>query len=54
MTEQDEQIEVTTEPVFSFIEVREVLQMKGFKQANADITMIPHTRWCWRKTGAIR
>jgi YebC/PmpR family DNA-binding regulatory protein len=43
VTEQDEQIEVTTEPA-SFIEVRESLETKGFKQANAEITMIPQTQ----------
>jgi YebC/PmpR family DNA-binding regulatory protein len=43
VTEQDEQIEVTTEPS-SFIEVREALEAKGFKQANAEITMIPQTQ----------
>ena len=43
VTEQDEQIEVTTDPA-SFIEVRETLEAKGFKQANAEITMIPQTQ----------
>jgi len=43
VTEQDEQIEVTTEPA-TFIEVREALGAKGFKMANAEITMIPQTQ----------
>jgi YebC/PmpR family DNA-binding regulatory protein len=43
VTEQDEQIEVTTEPA-SFIEVREALETKGFKRINAEITMIPQTQ----------
>jgi YebC/PmpR family DNA-binding regulatory protein len=42
VTEQDEEIEVTTEPA-SFIEVREALEAKGFKHINAEITMIPQT-----------
>lgn len=41
--EQDEQIEVTTEPG-SFIEVREALEAKGFKHVDAEITMIPQTQ----------
>ena len=43
VSEQDEQFEVTTEPA-SFIEVREALESKGFKQMNAEITMIPQTQ----------
>jgi len=42
VAEQDEQFEVTTEPG-SFIEVREALEAKGFRYANAEITMIPQT-----------
>ena len=42
VAEQDEQFEVTTEPG-SFIEVREALDAKGFRHANAEITMIPQT-----------
>ncbi|MEI6206706.1 MAG: YebC/PmpR family DNA-binding transcriptional regulator [Desulfuromonadales bacterium] len=42
VAEQEEQFEVTTEPG-SFIEVREALEVKGFKHANAEITMIPQT-----------
>jgi YebC/PmpR family DNA-binding regulatory protein len=42
VAEQDEQIEVTTEPG-AFIEVREALEAKGFKHSNAEITMIPQT-----------
>jgi YebC/PmpR family DNA-binding regulatory protein len=42
VAEQEEQIEVTTEPG-SFIEVREALEAKGFKHLNAEITMIPQT-----------
>jgi YebC/PmpR family DNA-binding regulatory protein len=43
VAEQDEQIEVTTDPA-SFIEVRELLETKGFKYLNAEITMIPQTQ----------
>lgn len=43
VSEQDEQIEVTTEPS-SFIEVREALEAKGFKSISAEITMIPQTQ----------
>ncbi len=43
VAEQDEQIEVTTEPG-SFIEVREALEAKGFKHLNAETTMIPQTQ----------
>ena len=42
VAEQDEQFEVTTDPS-SFIEVRETLVAKGFKFANAEITMVPQT-----------
>ena len=42
VAEEDEQFEVTTEPS-SFIEVRETLVAKGFKFANAEITMVPQT-----------
>jgi YebC/PmpR family DNA-binding regulatory protein len=42
VAEQDEQFEVTTEPA-GFIEVREALETKGFRYANAEITMIPQT-----------
>jgi transcriptional/translational regulatory protein YebC/TACO1 len=42
VVEEDEQIEVTTDPS-NFIEVREALEAKGFKFANAEITMIPQT-----------
>jgi YebC/PmpR family DNA-binding regulatory protein len=42
VAEQDEQFEVTTDPS-SFIEVREALVAKGFKFANAEITMVPQT-----------
>ncbi|MBI2353916.1 MAG: YebC/PmpR family DNA-binding transcriptional regulator [Deltaproteobacteria bacterium] len=42
VSEQEEQIEVTTEPG-SFIEVREALEAKGFRHLNAEITMIPQT-----------
>jgi YebC/PmpR family DNA-binding regulatory protein len=42
VAEQDEQFEVTTEPG-AFIEVREALEAKGFRHANAEITMIPQT-----------
>ncbi|KAB0665775.1 YebC/PmpR family DNA-binding transcriptional regulator [Oryzomonas japonica] len=43
VAEQDDQIEVTTEPG-SFIEVREALAAKGFKMVSAEITMIPQTQ----------
>lgn len=43
VAEQDEQIEVTTEPG-AFIEVREALEAKGFKHLNAETTMIPQTQ----------
>lgn len=43
VTEEDEQIEVITEPS-AFIEVREALVAKGFKHVNAEITMIPQTQ----------
>jgi YebC/PmpR family DNA-binding regulatory protein len=42
VTEEDEQYEVTTDPS-NFIEVREALVAKGFKFANAEVTMIPQT-----------
>jgi len=42
VTEEDEQFEVTSDPS-NFIEVREALEVKGFKFANAEITMIPQT-----------
>jgi len=42
VSEEDEQIEVTTDPS-NFIEVREALVVKGFAFANAEITMIPQT-----------
>jgi transcriptional/translational regulatory protein YebC/TACO1 len=42
VAEEEEQIEVTTDPS-NFIEVREALEAKGFKFANAEITMIPQT-----------
>lgn len=42
VTEQEEQIEVTTEPA-AFIEVREALAARGFRHLNAEITMIPQT-----------
>jgi YebC/PmpR family DNA-binding regulatory protein len=42
VSEQDEQIEVTTDPV-SFIEVREALEAAGFKHDSAEITKIPQT-----------
>jgi YebC/PmpR family DNA-binding regulatory protein len=42
VAEQDEQFEVTTD-LGSFIEVREALAAKGFKHADAEITMIPQT-----------
>ena len=42
VAEQDEHIEVTTEPG-AFIEVREALEARGFKFLNAETTMIPQT-----------
>jgi YebC/PmpR family DNA-binding regulatory protein len=42
VAEEDEQFEVMTDPS-SFIEVREALEAKGFKHANAEVTMIPQT-----------
>jgi len=42
VAEESEQYEVTTDPS-SFIEVREALVEKGFKFANAEVTMIPQT-----------
>lgn len=42
VAEEDEQFEVTTDPS-AFIEVREALEAKGFKFANAEVTMIPQT-----------
>lgn len=42
VAEEDEQFEITTDPS-SFIEVREALAAKGFKFANAEVTMIPQT-----------
>jgi len=42
VAEEDEQFEVLTDPS-SFIEVREALESKGFKFANAEVTMIPQT-----------
>ena len=42
VTEEDEQFEVTTDPS-NFIEVRESLTAKGFKFADAEVTMIPQT-----------
>ncbi len=43
VVEDDDQIEVTTEPS-AFIEVREALEAKGFKHQNAEITMVPQTQ----------
>jgi len=43
VAEQDEQIEVTTDPS-SFIEVRDALNGAGFKFENAEVTMIPQTQ----------
>lgn len=43
VAEQDEHIEVTTEPG-AFIEVREALEARGFKFLNAETTMIPQTQ----------
>ena len=42
VAEEDEQYEVTSDPA-NFIEVREALVAKGFKFANAEVTMIPQT-----------
>jgi YebC/PmpR family DNA-binding regulatory protein len=42
VSEQEEQIEVTTDPA-SFIEVREALVAAGFKHDSAEITKIPQT-----------
>lgn len=42
VSEQDEQIEVTTDPG-SFIEVREALTARGFSFISAETTMIPQT-----------
>ena len=42
VVEQDEQLEVTTEPG-NFIEVREALEANGFRHSNGEITMIPQT-----------
>jgi len=43
VAEQDEQIEVTTDPS-SFIEVRDALNGAGFRFENAEVTMIPQTQ----------
>lgn len=43
VAEQDEQIEVITDPS-AFIEVREALEARGFKNLSAEITMIPQTQ----------
>lgn len=42
VSEEDEQIEVTTDPS-AFIEVREALEKVGFKYESAEVTMIPQT-----------
>jgi YebC/PmpR family DNA-binding regulatory protein len=42
VVEEDEQIEVTTDPT-SFIEVRDALNAAGFKFESAEVTMIPQT-----------
>jgi len=42
VTEEEEQIEVTTDPS-SFIEVRDALEKSGFKYESAEVTMIPQT-----------
>jgi transcriptional/translational regulatory protein YebC/TACO1 len=42
VAEQDEQIEVTTDPS-SFIEVRDALSAAGFNFDSAEVTMIPQT-----------
>jgi YebC/PmpR family DNA-binding regulatory protein len=42
VAEQDEQLEVTTEPS-AFMEVRDALAQAGFKAESAEITMIPQT-----------
>jgi YebC/PmpR family DNA-binding regulatory protein len=42
VSEEDEQIEVITDPT-TFIDVREALEMAGFKYESAEITMIPQT-----------
>jgi YebC/PmpR family DNA-binding regulatory protein len=42
VADQDEQIEVTTDPS-SFIEVRDALESSGFKFDSAEVTMIPQT-----------
>ena len=42
MTDEDEQIEVLTDPS-AFIEVREALEKAGFKYESAEVTMIPQT-----------
>lgn len=43
VVDQDEQIEVTTDPS-SFIEVRDALNGAGFTFENAEVTMIPQTQ----------
>ncbi|HZV80750.1 MAG TPA: YebC/PmpR family DNA-binding transcriptional regulator, partial [Geobacteraceae bacterium] len=43
VVEEDEQIEVTTDPS-SFIEVRDALNGAGFTFDNAEVTMIPQTQ----------
>jgi YebC/PmpR family DNA-binding regulatory protein len=43
VAEQDEQIEVTTDPA-SFMEVRDALTTAGFSFESAEITMIPQTQ----------
>jgi YebC/PmpR family DNA-binding regulatory protein len=42
VADQDEQIEVTTDPS-SFMEVRDALETSGFKFDSAEVTMIPQT-----------
>ncbi len=42
VSEQDEQLEVTTDPS-AFMEVRDTLASAGFKAESAEITMIPQT-----------
>jgi YebC/PmpR family DNA-binding regulatory protein len=42
VSEQDEQIEVTTDPG-SFVEIKEQLEKAGFKHDSAEVTMIPQT-----------
>lgn len=42
VSEEDEQIEVTTDPS-NFMEVRDALEKAGFKPDSAEVTMIPQT-----------